>query len=153
VTPNDVTKGDLPSKRDACLNSTRSRHPSVDGDRVFESKHSCSFDTTIDSSHAIRPPGRSPLPCRATCEAIRTRPRIPVSGVLEYWSIGVLRLLRIAPREREAVDAFRTHFLPTGPPGLDRWAVLLDHFMVRRLHFKHGFDPKLNQEEPSPDMK
>jgi hypothetical protein len=38
-----------------------------------------------------------------TREALRSRPRprILASGVLEYWSIGVLRFPRIAPRNRE----------------------------------------------------
>src|ERR1700740_2969516 len=137
---NDVTKGDLPSKRDACLNSTRSRHPSVDGDRVFESRDSCSFDTTIDSSHAIRPPGRSSLPYHATCEALRTRPRIPVSGVLEYWTVA--RAPTCTPRTRGwkcFQNTFPSNRPPRARPGLDPWAVLLNHLMVRRLHFKHGF--------------
>jgi hypothetical protein len=47
------------------------------------------------------------------CEALRSRPRprFLAGGVLEYWSIGVLRLLRIAPRIRGAGGAFRAHIL------------------------------------------
>ena len=39
----------------------------------------------------------------------RPRPRFLAGGVLEYWSIGVLRLLRIAPAQR-AGGAFRADF-------------------------------------------
>ena len=53
----------------------------------------------------------------ATREALRSRPRrrprprFLAGGVLEYWSIGVLRLLRIAPAQR-AGGAFRADFAP-----------------------------------------
>jgi hypothetical protein len=47
-------------------------------------------------------------------EALRTRPRrrprprILASGVMEFWSTGVLRIVRIAPsHRREVKDAFR----------------------------------------------
>jgi len=35
----------------------------------------------------------------------RPRPRIRPRGVMEYWSIGVLRQVRIAPRVRGVGDA------------------------------------------------
>ncbi len=41
----------------------------------------------------------------------RPRPRILASGVLEYWSIGVLRLLRIVPRERGVRSPFQGEFM------------------------------------------
>ena len=34
----------------------------------------------------------------------RPRPRFLANGVLEYWSIGVLRQVRIAPRDRGVED-------------------------------------------------
>jgi hypothetical protein len=40
----------------------------------------------------------------------RPRPRFLAGGVLEYWSIGVLHLLRIAPAQR-AGGAFRADFV------------------------------------------
>jgi hypothetical protein len=33
-------------------------------------------------------------------KALRTRPRIRPRGVMEYWSVGVLQEVRIAPRVR-----------------------------------------------------
>jgi hypothetical protein len=52
----------------------------------------------------------------ATREALRSRsrrrprPRILASGVMEYWSVVVLRILRIAPRER-GVEATQGVFI------------------------------------------
>jgi hypothetical protein len=47
----------------------------------------------------------------ATPEALRSRPRrrpqILVSGVMEFWSTGVLRTVGIAPRMRGVGTAFR----------------------------------------------
>jgi hypothetical protein len=37
----------------------------------------------------------------------RPRPRIRPRGVMEYWSVGVLRQVRIAPRGRGVEDAER----------------------------------------------
>ena len=64
----------------------------------------------------------------ATREALRSRPRrrprprIRPRGVMEYWSVGVLRQFGIAPRVRGVGSAFRA--LPLGPanPGLKPWA-------------------------------
>jgi hypothetical protein len=53
----------------------------------------------------------------------RPRPRFLAGGVLEYWSIGVLRLLRIAPAQR-AGDAFRAHPEKMHNPGLKPWAMI-----------------------------
>jgi hypothetical protein len=47
----------------------------------------------------------------------RPRPRFLAGGVLEYWSIGVLRLLRIAPAQR-AGATFRARFHQLPDPGL-----------------------------------
>jgi hypothetical protein len=41
----------------------------------------------------------------------RRRPRIRPRGVMEYWSVGVLRQLGIAPRIRGVGSAFRAHFV------------------------------------------
>ena len=41
-----------------------------------------------------------------------------------------MRAYRIAPRVRGAESAFRAH-LATSYPGLKRWAILSDHFMVK----------------------
>ena len=56
---------------------------------------------------------------------------------MDYWSVGVLCLFRIAPAQRVG-DAFRTHSLASLPRAkagakawLKPWAVLLDHFMVK----------------------
>jgi hypothetical protein len=51
----------------------------------------------------------------ATPEALRSRPRrrrprILVSGVMEFWSTGVLRTVGIAPRMRGVGTAFRACF-------------------------------------------
>jgi hypothetical protein len=40
----------------------------------------------------------------------RRRPRFLANGVLKYWSIGVLRLVRIATRDRE-VEALTWRFV------------------------------------------
>jgi hypothetical protein len=50
---------------------------------------------------------------------------------MEYWSVGVLRILRIAPRERGVGGAFRAVTKPAYP-GLKPWAALLGHFMAER---------------------
>jgi hypothetical protein len=52
--------------------------------------------------------------------------------VMEYWSVGVLRQWGIAPRVRGVEDAFRA-ILGLDHPGLKPWAILLDHFMVKRI--------------------
>ena len=49
-------------KLKVCLARTRSRHPSVDGDWGFETKHACSFASIADLKRTIRPHGQSPLP-------------------------------------------------------------------------------------------
>jgi hypothetical protein len=46
----------------------------------------------------------------------RPRPRFLANGVLEYWSIGVLRFVRIAPRDREVDYAPKEHGLIVSPP-------------------------------------
>jgi hypothetical protein len=48
---------------------------------------------------------------RAGCPRRRPRPRIRPRGVIEYWSVGVLRQLGIAPRVRGVGNAFRAHSL------------------------------------------
>jgi hypothetical protein len=45
----------------------------------------------------------------------RPRPRIRPRGVMEYWSVGVLRQLGIAPRVRGVEDAFRAILLNERP--------------------------------------
>jgi hypothetical protein len=58
---------------------------------------------TLESDHPVGPPR----------EALRSRPRrrprpgIRPRGVMEYWSVGVLRQLGIAPRVREVGPPFR----------------------------------------------
>jgi hypothetical protein len=63
--------------------------------------------TSLGCSNVIPPPRPT---SGATREALRARrrprPRFLAGGVLEYWSIGVLHLLRIAPAQR-AGGAFR----------------------------------------------
>jgi len=56
----------------------------------------------------------------------------------EYWSVGVLRQDRIAPRVRGVGDAFRAVF-GLLHPGLKPWATLCEHFMVKnpRLPTNH----------------
>jgi len=61
-------------------------------------------------------------PGRATREALRPRPRILASGVMEFWSTGVLRIVGIAPRGRRVGSAFRAHRFPTVNPGIKSWA-------------------------------
>src|SRR5260221_13894964 len=62
----------------------------------------------------------------ATREALRSRPRprprIRPRGVMEYWSVGVVRQFGIAPRVRGAGNAFRAHSVGTIYPGLKPWA-------------------------------
>jgi hypothetical protein len=64
----------------------------------------------------------------ATREALRSRPRrrprprIRPRGVMEYWSVGVLRQLGIAPRLRGVGSAFRADLCDTSNPGLKPWA-------------------------------
>jgi hypothetical protein len=58
----------------------------------------------------------------------RSRPRILASGVMEYWSVIVLRILRIAPGQR-VEDAFRTDVVSNSPKP-ESLAVLLGHFMA-----------------------
>ena len=79
------------------------------------------------------------LACYSNCapnigaarEALRSRPRprFLAGGVLEYWSIGILRLLRIAPAQRVG-GAFRAPFIPPDP-GLKPWAVLYRRFTAK----------------------
>jgi hypothetical protein len=72
----------------------------------------------------------------ATREALRSRPRrrrrprILPSGVMEYWSIGVLRQSGIAPRVRGVGSAFRARLITTNP-GLKPWAMLCNRFAVK----------------------
>jgi len=58
----------------------------------------------------------------ATREALRSRPRrrprIRPCGVMEYWSVGVLRQFGIAPRVRGVGSAFRAAPLGFPYPGL-----------------------------------
>jgi hypothetical protein len=44
----------------------------------------------------------------------RPRPRIRLGGVLEYWSVGVLRFVRIAPRLRGLAGALNASILGCG---------------------------------------
>jgi hypothetical protein len=75
---------------------------------------------------AARRPGRTRS--GATREALRSRPRrrprprIRPRGVMEYWSVGVLRQLGIAPRDREVGATFRALRFSTVNPGLKPWA-------------------------------
>jgi hypothetical protein len=65
----------------------------------------------------------------ATREALRPRhrprPRIRSRGVMECWSVGVLRQFGIAPRVRGVGSAFRAHLLLYPNPGLKPWAEVL----------------------------
>jgi hypothetical protein len=60
-------------------------------------------------------------PSAATREALRSRPRrrprprILASGVMEFWSTGVLRIVGIAPRVRGVGSAFRATLLLASP--------------------------------------
>jgi hypothetical protein len=49
---------------------------------------------------------------------------------MEFWSTGVLRIVGIAPRVRGVGSAFRAVF-GLVHPGLEPWAILCDHFMVK----------------------
>src|SRR5580704_9128216 len=49
----------------------------------------------------------------AACEALRPRPRILANGALEDWILGVLRRLRIVPRDSGVGVAFRAHLFAT----------------------------------------
>jgi hypothetical protein len=63
---------------------------------------------------------------------------------MEFWSTGVLRPVGIAPRFREVGDAFppsshipgttadRQGDVGVAHPGLRPWAILLDHFVVKK---------------------
>src|ERR1700732_1847395 len=66
----------------------------------------------------------------ATREALRRRPRprIRPRGVMEYWSVGVLRQFGIEPRVRGGGSAFRAHSVGTIYPGLKPWAKSLRPF-------------------------
>jgi hypothetical protein len=44
----------------------------------------------------------------------RPRPRIWLGGVLEYWSVGVLRFVRIAPRLRRLAGALNASIFGCG---------------------------------------
>ena len=66
----------------------------------------------------------------ATLEALRPRPRIRPRRGMEYWSVGVLRFLPIAPRDREVGATFRAHALTTSNPGLKPWAKFYNRFAV-----------------------
>jgi hypothetical protein len=68
----------------------------------------------------------------ATREALRSRPRprILASGVMEFWSTGVLRLPGIAPRVRGVGSAFRARPPRTVNPGLKPWALMFNRFAV-----------------------
>jgi hypothetical protein len=63
------------------------------------------YEKQIRIAHKKGAPNRASA---ATHQALRSRPRprFLAGGVLEYWSIAVLRLLRIAPAQR-AGGAFR----------------------------------------------
>ena len=43
----------------------------------------------------------------ATREALRSRPQILASGVMEFWSTGVLRIVGIAPRGTRGWECFQ----------------------------------------------
>jgi hypothetical protein len=68
----------------------------------------------------------------ATREALRCRPRprIRPRGVMEYWSVGVVRQVRIAPRDREVGATFRAQSLRECNPGLKPWAKFYNRFAV-----------------------
>src|SRR5260221_10491906 len=57
------------------------------------------------------------------------RPRIWPRGVMEYWSVGVLRQFGIAPRVRGVGSAFRATLLAANP-GLNPWP-FFHRFAVR----------------------
>jgi hypothetical protein len=73
------------------------------------------------------------LPSDATREALRSRPRIRPRGVMEYWSVGVLRQFGIEPRGRGVGSAFRAYPFETINPGLKPWAELFNRFAVETL--------------------
>ena len=51
---------------------------------------------------------------------------------MEYWSVGVLRILRIAPAERVG-GAFRAHIVPCVNPGLKPWAMIFCRFAASAI--------------------
>jgi hypothetical protein len=83
----------------------------------------------MDTDKQVLAAGSSGRICReAAREALRSRPRrrprprIRPRGVMEYWSVGVLRQFGIAPRVRGVGSAFRAHLLSYPNPGLKPWA-------------------------------
>ena len=74
------------------------------------------------------------IPSGAAREALRSRPRrrprprIRPRGVMEFWSVGVLRQFGIAPRMRGVGSAFRALASLTSNPGLKPWAKSLCPF-------------------------
>jgi hypothetical protein len=80
----------------------------------------------------------------ATREALRSRPRprILASGVMEFWSTGVLRIVGIAPRGRGVGSAFRARRWETPNPELKPWAESLCPFGAGRNQYSST--PKLH---------
>jgi hypothetical protein len=60
----------------------------------------------------------------------RPRPRIRPRGVMEYWSVGVLRQFGIAPRVRGVGNGFRAHSVGAIYPGLKPWAQFYRPFLA-----------------------
>jgi hypothetical protein len=66
----------------------------------------------------------------------RPRPRIWPRGVMEYWSVGVLRQVRIAPRVRGVGRPFSVISYGLNP-GLKPWAILFSHFVATGVVATH----------------
>ena len=66
----------------------------------------------------------------ATREALRPRRRFLVSGVMEFWSTGVLRPVGTAPRDREVGATFRARPTRTFNPGLKPWAIIFNRLAI-----------------------
>jgi hypothetical protein len=91
-----------------------------------------------------------PLICRPR-EALRSRPRrrrrprILPRGVMEYWSIGVLRQLGIAPRVRGVGSAFRADSRYELNPGLKPRAESLNPFGINFETFSNPASARKRQ--------
>jgi hypothetical protein len=115
----------------------------------FGIKKNCALKAAPDRPAIGRTPMPTPdaRPSDATREALRSRPRrrprprIRPRGVLEYWSVGVLRQFGIAPRVRGVGSAFRAHSIQTANPGLKPWAESLSPFGTKHNR-PHGTESR-----------